>query len=92
MSSSTSAIAERIWRVPAYLPYHQPPLTDEAVAELRQLLPGDALRYPEVPEDADVLFVTDGARGRVLEACLSCRIPLRPLREYLEDPPATEDD
>lgn len=28
----TRATADTIWRVPAYLPYLQPPLTDEAVA------------------------------------------------------------
>jgi SMI1-KNR4 cell-wall len=41
------AIADTIWRVPAYLPYLQPPLTDEAVAsaekEIGHVLPTEYL-------------------------------------------------
>ncbi|MEM7165367.1 MAG: SMI1/KNR4 family protein [Planctomycetota bacterium] len=50
--------------------------------ELRDLLPGDALRYPELGEDSYVVQITAGARKRVLDACTSAALTLRPFDDY----------
>ncbi len=53
--------------------------------ELKDLLPGQALRYPEAPEDSFLLATTEGARFRVLEACRAAELAVKPLRDYLRE-------
>ena len=57
---------------------------DERYDELKNLMPGEALRYPEVPADAYILSVSDTVRNNVLEACSSCRLQTQPLRELVD--------
>lgn len=55
---------------------------DPRFEELRSLMPGDAPRYPEVPETSYLLTVTDALRPHVLRACSALSIDVRPLIEY----------
>jgi len=54
---------------------------DPRYHELKQLMPGTALRYPEIPKDSYLLSATDGVRSRVLGACRKANLVTRPLRE-----------
>ena len=51
--------------------------------ELRDLLPGDAPRCPELPADSYLLDATPGVRSQVIEACARCGRIDRPLRDYV---------
>jgi SMI1 / KNR4 family (SUKH-1) len=56
---------------------------DPRFAELKDLMPGYASRFPEVPADSYMLTVTDGVRSKVIDACVRTRMVIRPLREYV---------
>jgi len=47
-------------------------------------LPGEAPRYPELPDDAVLLSTTDGVRERVLAACASAGLDTRPHKDFLK--------
>ena len=55
---------------------------DSRYEELRDRLPGEALRYPELPDSSYTLTVTDGLRRQILAACGARSIDIRPLTEY----------
>ncbi|HEX5222249.1 MAG TPA: SMI1/KNR4 family protein [Verrucomicrobiae bacterium] len=58
--------------------------TDDArYNELKDLMPGEASRFPEVPPDACILNATDAVIAKVLDACARSKIAVRPLREYV---------
>ncbi len=42
---------------------------DPRYHELKDLMPGMSLRYPEIPENSYLLSATDGVLSRVLDAC-----------------------
>jgi len=52
-------------------------------AELKDLLPGLASRFPEAPADGYILSMTDSVRGMVVDACVHSGRIIRPLRQYL---------
>ncbi len=57
--------------------------TDDArYNELKDLMPGEASRFPEVPPDACILGPTDAVIARVLDACIRSQMAIRPVREY----------
>ncbi|MFO1477150.1 MAG: SMI1/KNR4 family protein [Verrucomicrobiota bacterium] len=59
--------------------------TDDAqYNELKDLLPGEASRFPEVPADACILGATDSVRAKLLDACIRSQMSVRPLREYVQ--------
>ena len=51
--------------------------------ELKDLMPGTALRYPELSKESYLLSMTDGVRSRVLTACAEANLTVRPLREVI---------
>jgi hypothetical protein len=51
---------------------------------LKALMPGFALRYPDVPADACILSTTQAVRAKVVHACGQLRIIVRSLREYVQ--------
>lgn len=57
---------------------------DPRYAELKDLMPGEALRFPEAPADSYILSTTDGVRSQVIDACKRAGLTIRPLREYLQ--------
>jgi hypothetical protein len=58
--------------------------TDDArYHELKNLMPGEASRFPEVPHDAYIIRATDAVVAKVLDACVRSQIAIRPLREYV---------
>jgi SMI1-KNR4 cell-wall len=55
---------------------------DPRYDELRTLLPGEALRYPELPPDSVLLSATDGVRDTVVHACAALQIPVARQQTY----------
>jgi len=58
---------------------------DPRYAELKDLMPGNAERFPELPAGSYILTATDGVRSKVIDACARTQIIVRPLREYVKD-------
>lgn len=56
---------------------------DRRYEDLKDLLPGEAPRYPELPPSSYLLSTTDEIRGEVLAALAALSIEVRPLRECL---------
>jgi hypothetical protein len=50
---------------------------------LRQQMPGETLRYPELPEASCILGTTDEIREQVLGQCRELKLEVRSLQEYL---------
>ena len=76
---------EWLWLSPNEVPRGFVRQEDLRYDELKDLLPGQALRYPEAPEGRFLVATTEGVRARVVEACKAARLPIRPLRDYLRD-------
>jgi hypothetical protein len=74
---------EWIWISPNAVPRGFVRRDDARYAELKDLMPGHAARFPWVPERCYVLSTTEGVRSQVLGACEQSGITIRPLREYL---------
>ncbi|MEO5803400.1 MAG: SMI1/KNR4 family protein [Verrucomicrobiota bacterium] len=55
---------------------------DSRYQELRELMPGQAKRYPELPESSYILSATDKIRSKVLDAIQKASIEIRPLADY----------
>lgn len=54
-------------------------------AELKDLMPGLAPRFPDVPSDGYILSVSPAIRNRVVRTCAELGMAIRPLREYVQD-------
>ena len=57
---------------------------DRRYAELKDLLPGQSPRHPEIPRDCCLVKATVQFRQKVVQACLKAGFKTRPLREYFE--------
>ena len=75
---------EWIWISPNTVPRGFVRSDDPRYAELKDLMPGSASRFPEAPAGSYMLDATDGARSKVIEACARSRMVVRPLREYVK--------
>ena len=75
---------EWIWISPNTVPRGFVRSDDPRYAELKDLMPGYASRFPEAPASSYMLGATDGVRSKVIEACVRCRMVVRPLREYVK--------
>ena len=71
-----------IWINPNRVPRGFVREDDARHAELRDRMPGETVRYPELPESSYVLSVTDGLRAKAIAACRARSIEIRPLAEY----------
>jgi hypothetical protein len=56
--------------------------SDSRYTELKNLMPGTASRFPEIPAGSYLLSATDGVRLKVLKVCDLAGITIRPLAEY----------
>ncbi len=74
-----------VWLSPNNVPRGYVRPNHARYAELKDLLPGFALRFPEVPADAYILRATETVRAEVVRACVQARIAIRPLREYVQN-------
>jgi hypothetical protein len=72
-----------VWISPNTVPRGFVRMDDARYAELKDLMPGLASRFPEVPADGWILSATDAVRARVVRACVESRMVIRPLREYV---------
>ena len=52
--------------------------------DLKDLVPGLAPRFPELPSRSFIVSTTIGARSRVIDACAKSRMILRPLSDYVK--------
>jgi hypothetical protein len=75
---------EWVWISPNTVPRGFVRSDDPRYAELKDLLPGYAPRFPEVPPGSYILGATDGVRSKVIDACARSRMIVRPLREYMK--------
>ena len=79
----TSNNPQWLWLSPNLVPRGFVREDDPRYEELKGLMAGDALRYPQIAADSYLLSATDGVRDRVLEACADAQLVLRPLEEYI---------
>jgi hypothetical protein len=56
---------------------------DARYAQLKDLMPGLASRFPEAPTDGYILSATDAVRAEVVHACFQSGRVIRPLRKYI---------
>jgi hypothetical protein len=75
---------EWVWISPNVVPRGFVRPDDPRYSELKDLMPGNALRFPELPAGSYLLSATVGARSKVLRACARSRMTVRPLCEYLK--------
>jgi hypothetical protein len=73
---------EWVWFSPNLVPRSFVRSDDARYVELKDLMPGNALRFPEIPADSYLLGTTDGVRSKVIQACIQSGFGVRPLREY----------
>ena len=57
---------------------------DSRYHELKDLLPGFTLRYPELSESALLVSSTDGVHKKVFEAFKKCQIPMQAIRGLMK--------
>jgi len=74
---------EWVWLSPNTVPRGFVRKDDRRYAELKDLLPGSAERFPDLPPGSYLLSATDAVLARVLDACKRAGLPVRPLREYV---------
>lgn len=74
---------QSIWLSPNIVPRGFVRTDDSRYAELRNLMPGNTPRYPNLPDSSYILFATEGIREKVLEACIKASLNPRPLPEYV---------
>jgi len=72
-----------VWLSPNTVPRGFVRPNDRRYAELKDLLPGFAPRYPEAPADGCILSATDAVQSKVLRACVQAGMAIRPLRDYV---------
>jgi hypothetical protein len=75
---------EWVWLGPNTVPRGFVRSDDPRCAELKNLMPGNARRFPELPDGSFILGATDGIRSRVVDACIRCEMIIRPLRDRLK--------
>ncbi len=72
-----------VWISPNLVPRGFVREEDRRYKELSGLLPGEAMRFPELGKSSYLLTATDGIRPRVLKAFRDASIELRPLAELV---------
>jgi hypothetical protein len=74
---------EWLWISPNTVPRGFVREDDPRYAELKDLLPGFADRFPELPPGSYTIGTTDGVRSKVIEACERSGFHLQPLSSYM---------
>jgi hypothetical protein len=75
---------ECIWISPNTVPRGFVRTDNPRYAQLKDLMPGHAARFPELPAHSYILNATDGVRSKVIEACIRSQLGAHPLREYVK--------
>ena len=75
---------EWIWIAPNLVPRGFVRESDSRYDELRHLMPGNALRYPTLPEKSFIVTFTDDVRSAVLQAFRDAGIEILPMKGALE--------
>jgi hypothetical protein len=73
-----------LWISPNTVPRGFVRENDRRCSELKDLMPGFAERFPELPPGSYILSATDGVRAKALDACNKSGLVVRPLREYVQ--------
>jgi hypothetical protein len=79
----TNGIPEWILVGPNFVPRGFVRPTDPRYAELKDLMPGHALRFPMAPAESYIVSTSDGVCSKVVEACVGYGLIVRPLRDYV---------
>jgi hypothetical protein len=74
---------EWVWISPNTVPRGFVRENDRRYSELKDLMPGLAERFPELPANSYIVSATDGVQLKVLDACNRSGLFPRPLNEYL---------
>ncbi len=74
---------EWIWISPNTVPRGFVRANDRRYSELKDLMPGYADLFPELPAQSYILSATDEVRSRVIDACIQSQLIVRSLREYV---------
>jgi len=74
---------EWVWISPNTVPRGFVRNNDPRYSELKDLMPGFAERFPELPASSYILTASDGVRAKVLDACNRAGLLARPLRGYV---------
>jgi hypothetical protein len=72
-----------VWISPNTVPRGFVRRDDPRYAELKDLMPGYASRFPELTAGNCILSATDGVRSKVIQACAGAGLAVRPLREFV---------
>jgi len=72
-----------IWISPNLVPRGFVRPDDPRYEQLKDLMPGNAARFPELPAGSYILSSTDKVRSKVIDACTRFQHIVRPLREYV---------
>jgi hypothetical protein len=72
-----------LWLSPNTVPRGFVRHNDRRYSELKDLMPGFAERFPELPASSYILTAPDGVREKVLDACNGAGLLARPLRGYV---------
>lgn len=75
--------SEWLWLEPNRVPRGFARPNEPRYAELKDLLPGTAERFPGLPPDSYLLSATEGVRARVLAACREAGVDLQSLHALL---------
>ncbi len=75
---------EWVWISPNTVPRGFVRSDDPRYLDLKDLMPGQAPRFPELPGGSYILSATAGVRSKVIDACARSRMIVRPLREYVK--------
>jgi hypothetical protein len=74
---------DHLWLSPNTVPRGFVRKDDDRSAELKNLMPGQAPRYPELPANAYLVSITDGGRPKLIQKAQKAGLLLRPLHEFL---------
>lgn len=72
-----------VWISPNTVPRGFVRTDHQRYSELRDLIPGEAERYPELPPRSYILSASEDVKTKVIEACARARLIVRPLGEYV---------
>lgn len=75
---------EWLWLTPNTVPRGFVRMDDPRYEELKELITGNALQFPELAAGSYFLSTTDSVRAKVFDACVKLQIAIRPLREYID--------
>ncbi len=82
LGADQSQNPEWVWISPNTVPRGFVRKDDPRYSELKDLMPGFADRFPELPANSYILSASDGGRAKVLDACRRSGLVSLPLREY----------